>query len=142
MNLSRMAAHIVGSKRILILDDDKVRHDAFDNIYDDCLVEHAYTYSEFVNKLNSGKWDLIHLDHDLGDHTSGDVWIDGWGSTREYNGKNAVDRVCELDNSKRPDEIIVHSINPSGAKTMCQSLTRAGIPNKWEPYGEIDTTSE
>jgi hypothetical protein len=135
MNLFRIAAHIIGSKRILVLDDDKERHNAFDRIYEDCLVEHAYTYSEFVNKLNYGKWDLIHLDHDLGDHTVGDTWIDGWGSTREYNGKNAVDRVCELD--VKPNEVIVHSINPPGAKAMCQSLTKAGIPNKWEPYGEI-----
>lgn len=123
--------------RILILDDLEERHRIYQSIYNGHDVTSVNTYSAFVDALQDSPWDLIHLDHDLGDFvTSPDTWVDGWGSTREYTGLEAATRVCELDPELRPARVVVHSINPVGARNMMQTLTRAGIDAIWEPFGE------
>lgn len=121
--------------RILILDDVKSRHDAFDRIYSGDTVVHAYRYMEFLEHLKDGVWDLIHLDHDLGDFVDNpDTYVDGWGNVCEYNGAHASMRVCEMDD---PPPVIVHSINPVGAKVIVDNLKRRGISVVWEPFGEV-----
>jgi hypothetical protein len=117
--------------RILILDDVEHRHNVFDDIYQGHEVIHAYTYSDFWEKLVEGIWDLIHLDHDLGDAVNADTYVDGWGYVREYNGGHAAMRVCEMDN---PPKVIIHSVNPVGSKTMFQMLERRGVEVTWEPF--------
>lgn len=122
--------------RVLILDDMQVRHDAFARIYSECEIKHTYTYSQFVSLLSTEKWDIIHLDHDLGDECDPDTYVNGWGETVEYNGMHAVRRVCELSEDRRPKQVIVHSINVSRAPIMVQDLQSAGISAVWEPFAE------
>lgn len=121
--------------RILILDDVKYRHDVYDKLYGDDDVFHSYTFSDFLSKLDNGPWDLIHLDHDLGDFVDNpDLYTDGWGKIREYNGTDASDRICNLPDNKLPKRIVVHSINPVGARRMVDMLKHRGIPTIWEPF--------
>jgi len=123
--------------RILILDDDEYRHMHFAKEYEGHKVTHAWTYTQFLNSLtNASPWDLIHLDHDLGDMTMGDTYVDGWGNTREYNGQHAAQRICELDDATLPQLVIIQSVNPQGAVTMRSMLQRRGVPVTWEPFGE------
>ena len=123
--------------RILVLDDMKVRHEAFGRIYSEHEVVSVYTYTEFLRQLEGARFDLIHLDHDLGDAVSNpDTWVDGWGSTREFTGGHAALRVCELSEDMRPHAVVVHSVNTSGAVQMLKDLRRVGIDCKWEPFGE------
>lgn len=119
--------------RILVLDDVELRHNVFDNIYQGHEVVHAYVYHSFVDKLKYyGPWDLIHLDHDLGDFPEvPDYYLDGWGKKQEYNGVHAAMRVCEMDN---PPKVIIHSVNPVGSKSMLQMLERRGVEVTWEPF--------
>lgn len=121
--------------RILILDDLQSRHDAFDRMYPGDEVVHAYLYTDFCDKLADGVYDLVHLDHDLGDFTDqADTYVDGWGNIREFNGGHAAMRVCEMTN---PPTVIIHSVNPVGAKIMRQMLERQGVAVTWEPFGEV-----
>ena len=118
--------------RILVLDDIEYRHKVFDQVYQGDTIDHAYTYTDFCNKLQSGRYDLVHLDHDLGDFVTGDRYIDGWGHSREYNGQHAAMKVCEMQTP--PSKVIIHSVNPGGSRAMLQMLTRAGIPTTWDPF--------
>lgn len=123
---------------ILILDDQDIRHQVFRRIYAEQSVTSVSRYSEFLNVLSTRVWDLIHLDHDLGDFVdNADTYVDGWGKTCEFNGQHAALRVCELSENLRPARVIVHSINSIGAAAMLQTLRRAGIPSEWEPFGEV-----
>lgn len=121
--------------RILVLDDIKYRHDIYDKIYSDDEVVHSYTYHDFINHLNNGPWDLVHLDHDLGEFVdNADCYTDGWGKVREYNGTHASYAISDMDDSKLPKRIIIHSINSIGARRMVDILQRRGIPTTWEPF--------
>lgn len=124
--------------RILVLDDIKFRHDVFDRIYEGHDVRHAYTYSSFVYLLRGVKWDLVHLDHDLGDFVKdADTYVDGWGKTQEYNGQHATMRICELEDALLPGRAIIHSVNPEGARAMKSMLERRGVPVVWEPFADF-----
>lgn len=123
--------------KILILDDDDVRHEVYSLSYKEHDVRHARSYFEFLSQLRTGSpWDLIHLDHDLGDLYTGDTYVDGWGSSREYNGQHAARDICQLSDDLLPSEVIIQSVNPDGAKAMMQMLKRRGVPVDWQPFGE------
>lgn len=123
--------------KILILDDDQVRHTTYAQEYAGHYVRHVYTYFEFLSDLDGGSpWDLIHLDHDLGDLQTGDTYVDGWGSTCEYNGRHAARAICELPDNRLPSQVIIQSVNPVGAKAMLQMLQRREVAVEWQPFGE------
>jgi len=120
---------------ILILDDDDYRHMVFAERYpNDCVVS-VNSYSAFVDQINSNvKWDLVHLDHDLGDLVEGDTYIDGWGKKREYNGQHAAKLICEMSDNSLPRSIIIQSVNPDGARAMLSMLQKRGVSTTWEPF--------
>lgn len=121
--------------RILILDDEQVRHDAFADFYVGHEVVHVETYSQFVSELESGSpWDLIHLDHDLG---PGDSYLDGWGDMQFFTGQHSAIRVCELQDDRLPGEVIVHSVNPLGATNMVSDLKSRKVSVTWRPYTQM-----
>jgi len=126
--------------RVLVLDDNVFRHDTFDRTYDgpDDEVVHSYRYFHFLHLLLTCKWDLVHLDHDLGDFVDdADTYYDGWGKKQEYNGQHAAMRICELEDDRLPDRVIIHSVNPAGARAMKSMLFRRGVPVTWEPFGDL-----
>ena len=131
--------------RVLVLDDIEFRHNTFDAVYRGADVRHAYTYHTFVYLLKGVKWDLVHLDHDLGDFVVGDTFTDGWGKQREYTGLHAAERICELPDGALPLRVIIHSVNPSGAQAMRAMLQRRGVHVTWEPFAtdpEVDNSGE
>jgi len=121
--------------RILILDDEQVRHDDLTEFYRDHEVVNTTTYNEFVKELENGSpWDLIHLDHDLG---PGDSYLDGWGNMQFFTGQHAAIRVCELHDHQLPGEVIVHSVNPLGANYMVSDLKSRKVKVTWRPYTQM-----
>jgi len=123
---------------ILILDDNADRHRFFREYYQWDKVVHCYTYDDFVAHLSDNIWDLIHLDHDLGDfQDNASTYVDGWGKEQNYNGYHATRRILELPADQYPKQVIIQSVNPEGAMYMLQDLRRAGIPTTWEPYGDV-----
>ena len=122
---------------VLVLDDCEERHAAFRKSYADDCVSSVHRYVDFVLKLSERRWDVIHLDHDLGDFVSNpDTWVDGWGSIREFTGVEAAARILELDDELRPARVIIQSINPVGAQRMLHMLKQGGLDVVWEPFGE------
>ena len=124
--------------RILILDDDWFRHHLFRRQFREEISVHCSSFNAFVLELQAGEgsWDLIHLDHDLGDQTSADTFTDGFGSIRAFDGGHAVSVILALN--KKPPRVIVHSHNNIAAPRMVSDLRRAGIESRWEPFGEIE----
>jgi CheY-like chemotaxis protein len=117
--------------RILVLDDEDVRHRFYRALYDGNDLTHVHTYHQFLDELTKGSpWDLIHLDHDLGDiHVTED------GTLQEYTGRHASLRICELDDALLPKSVVVHSFNTEGAKVMKSNLMLRGVSVEWKPFG-------
>lgn len=122
--------------RILILDDEQSRHDVFRRVYAGEIVISCQNYADFTNELLYGSpFDLIHLDHDLGDEESGATcFVDGFGDTVAFTGLHAVDLIYSLPEDKLPARVIVHSNNSVRAPMMVADLKRAGIEAVWEPF--------
>lgn len=117
--------------RILILDDNPYRHHVFDIRYKDHVVVHAYTYTQATRALDDSAFDLVHLDHDLGEFHTPDTYIGYDGKDIQYDGndvavhiaKNAID--CN---------VIIHSINPVGSRDILATLRNVGINVVWDLF--------
>lgn len=98
--------------KILILDDMSERHDGFIKVYKDRDVElfHAHNFAEFTKWLSEETFDIIWLDHDLGDVADG---VD-------------AARAC-LRLGYNP-HIFIHSANIIGAAKMQRILQDGGVP--------------
>lgn len=113
--------------RILILDDDDVRHDIWGHLFTKAGHEviHAHTLSEFDRELMCARFDYIFLDHDLNDYPlkyrsmAGDIRLTG---------KAACHWVAALPTARRPKRAVVHSWNEDEAPRMVEILVNAGIP--------------
>jgi len=109
--------------RILVLDDDKGRHRAFQHALIGTIMEHVYTAEEAIRMLESHPWDIFFCDHDLGD------------KVMVASGKGTGYEVAEWlrDNPHRmPKQIIVHSFNPVGAQNIKNVLPSAElVPGAW-----------
>lgn len=104
--------------RILILDDERYRHDAFERRFASEETWHAYTLKQFMNRfISQPKFNTIYLDHDIAD-SKAETGLDAV--------RFLVDTLKERPD-KTPDKIIVHSWNPVGAKAMFEALRLAGL---------------
>ena len=116
---------IVKKLRILILEDSPERAKWFninfhkeDNdifISDDTKV--------VIEKLKNEKWDMLCLDHDLGD----EILVES--------GENTGYEVAEWLSTQEshPDIIILHSLNPAGVQNMQDKLPKAiQFPFIWQ----------
>lgn len=112
--------------RILFLDDDPQRADAF-------LVEHpkavwVQTAEECIALLEEA-WDEVHLDHDLG----GEVLVD---LSRDDCGMAVVRWLCLAPRSHlKATRFVVHSHNVSAAWLMIQQLQATGFDVQSRPFG-------
>jgi len=98
--------------RVLILDDDLARHHLLGTWLDWKFgAEHVSLHSEYekdgaIVALARQEFDLIYLDHDLGD------------GSRDASGAHVARWLSEHPDSQRDAKIIVHSMNPPGAQRM------------------------
>lgn len=130
--------------RILILDDDFERHQVFRRIHmretgAESVVS-AQRYSDFLRELTLGEaWDLVYLDHDLGDHEDAlhpaDSYVNGFGETIAYDGCSAVFQIIRLE--IKIGSIVVQSHNNVCAPNMVKDLRRFGYMAEWLPFGEV-----
>lgn len=116
--------------RILFLDDDAERHAVATKRWADHDLFHAWNVCQFERLLlKYGPFDLISLDHDLGDYAEED------GRYGERTGVDAVRFMCiELPAEQRPSVTIVHSWNPIGAERMVKLLRDYGISCRRELF--------
>jgi hypothetical protein len=107
--------------RVLVLDDMEPRHQFFRACFIGVDVTHAYTYEEAVAALGGDKFDWAFLDRDLTEkQTLG--YVD-----REKTGEDVANVIAAMPLEKRPDHVVIHSLNSSGAARMGHTLQDAGI---------------
>lgn len=125
--------------RVLILDDDDMRHRKFAHWFAGYDVVHVHTVDEFRNALNSPKFDYIFLDHDLNDQqyvSAGVIKVgagDLGGPTREMTGMDAAKFLVDNQDKMPAIQTVVHSWNPAGAMNMVKLLGDNGFHVvRWE----------
>lgn len=109
---------------ILFLDDDQMRHDAFETAHPNATIWHAYDHPSFLKQLAKlNRFDVISFDHDLG------LGANGYDC--------AMELLMTFPSYRWPTECWVHSWNPVGAERIMRALRNAGIPtirtSFWNP---------
>ena len=120
--------------RILILDDDQMRHDAFARRYAGHELTHVYAVAEAQAALIAGGFDMASFDHDLADFQL-EKQPDGSVQEREKTGYDVVMfMVSTLPEDRWPAEIIVHSWNAPRAHQMVEVLRDRGAAASYRPF--------
>lgn len=101
--------------KILILDDDDFRHQVFAENLTGHSVTHTRNSAEFFNALGKEQFDIVFLDHDLGD-----IVFDPY--KREITGTHVAQGM--VDKLDKIPKCVIHSWNPSGAQRMRSILSR------------------
>ena len=116
----------------LILDDDKERHVAFRDRFNDLerkvVVDHVQTAQECIAAMKKRKYTFVFLDHDL-------LGVPYQNMDEENTGSEVARWISKnLDSISETKQIIIHSFNEYGAENM-----RDLIPNsKWRPAAWIE----
>jgi len=119
--------------KILLLEDDPNRVEEFQRRVEEfsernhvqCELVHVETAKDCIHKLETDKFKLVLLDHDLG----GQVYVD-------TNNTNTGSEVARWMN-KNPDKIkgvsiITHTFNPAGAKNIVALVPQCHyVPSIW-----------
>jgi CheY-like chemotaxis protein len=108
---------------ILVLDDDIKRLKQFKENLIGHVVECVMTAPETIQKLQERTWQILFLDHDLGDKV---MVPSGPGTGYE------VAEWLERNPDRQPEMIFVHSFNTVGAANIKRALPKAIIaPGAW-----------
>lgn len=109
--------------RLLLLEDDPERRKWFTFAFTGWHIDWATTVEEAIEFAQKNIYDLIHLDHDLGDFST-------VPKTPGYLEKHTVERTGYdfakwLARSESPQQrvpVVIHSMNPGGAQRMYDVL--------------------
>ena len=117
----------------------QMRHKYYAQKYAGNEIVHTFKFFSFLDALHEqSPFNLIHLDHDLGDFVSNpDRWLDDSGNKREFNGQNAAFEVIKLPDEPLPSQVIIHSINQMGAKAMFDIIKSKGLPVVLQPFNDL-----
>lgn len=117
--------------RVLVLDDDRDRHDFFDRELREETLVHVLTYTEAVHVLERyDGFDMAFLDHDIGD----DPELIEKGLPPKTGADVASFIAKQLPTEKRPKQVVVISWNHGGASCMLSTLRKAGVPAIHLPF--------
>lgn len=114
--------------KILILDDCQERHEAFERYHPDAERVHCLNAREAFEALaeeysRGTRFDLAYLDHDLGE---------------AFTGKDVAQYIVDcLLPGERPKQVIVHSVNPDGAKAIRDTLVSVGVQTAVIPFFQL-----
>ena len=105
--------------RILILDDDSSRHIIFAKRFAGHELTHTFDAWEALELMKTTKFDLVQLDHDLGQFEYVPYKV-------EVTGTEVANGMAQgLLPENRPDMVVIHSWNPAGARRMLDILREA-----------------
>jgi coenzyme F420-reducing hydrogenase alpha subunit len=108
--------------KVLFLDDMQERHDLVDqSIPANAEVTHVYTAQQAIDsiKFNNSRWDVVCLDHDLGQGH-------GLSDNEAPTGMEVVDYLLDLTEEKRPAIVVVHTWNAPAGDRMEEKLRQNG----------------
>lgn len=102
--------------RILVIDDNRTRQDAFRQYFSHDRVEVADTVESAERLLTANKWDLVFLNHDLDERRTG------------YN----VVTWLTAHPEHQPRMLVAHSMDPERATQIKSALPYAQLfPDGW-----------
>ena len=111
--------------KILILDDDKSRHEQFASNFKQHELTHVYHVQDAIKRLGSRIYDAVFLDHDL----AGMSDVESGG--KEPTGYDVAVWLSE-NPDHRPEQVYIHSMNPVGAENIRKLLPRSKVvPGLW-----------
>lgn len=114
---------------ILILDDDPQRHKVFDKIFDGHNKNHVFTAQCAINCLKKERFDLVCLDHDLGEFDN-DKLIEDPGT-----GMDVAEFInLHMSHDKLPTQVLIHSWNGPAAKRMGEEMSTVGVAHVVTPF--------
>jgi CheY-like chemotaxis protein len=109
--------------RILVLDDSSERLNIFRKNLTGHVVDCVKTAREAIHMLDTNTYEMVTLDHDLGDKV---MVASGPGTGYE------VAEWLNANPDKQPKMIFIHSFNPAGAQRMKLVLANAVVaPGIW-----------
>jgi CheY-like chemotaxis protein len=97
---------------ILVVDDSIERHLIFKNKFPDDSIVSATYYRQAIAYLIADNFDVVCLDHDLGD---------------EFDGMDIIDHIVLNKGLYRSVLFVVHTFNAPAGKKMCECLKDAGL---------------
>lgn len=109
--------------RVLILDDNPARHAWCDALYARAEVVKVFRAHELFVLLETERWDLLHLDHDLSDLIKDPTN----GPIGPLDGRDVV-RWLIAHPERCPPAIWIHTWNNYGGDEMERLLREAAIP--------------
>lgn len=112
--------------KILILDDNKRRHQQFAQKYATEELTHVHTSHDAIEVLKKHSFDYVFLDHDLG----GKIMEDSGPGT----GYEVAEWIANNETSHPSNMVILHSLNPPGRKNMCNVLKSKGVMVMESPF--------
>ena len=115
------------STRILVVEDNEARRNWFAKMFDDCDIDFAIDAEVGKKLMQEIKYNLIFLDHDLGDRSFVDSNDQNTGYQVALVKPNSVNRNTPT---------IVHSLNPAGAKNILDVLENKHV--WYKPFGTFD----
>jgi len=116
--------------RVLVLDDEKHRHDWFKGEARELgwVIRHAWTAEDAIRALDEGpRFDLVFLDHDLAQVAAEAAMYataHSWGPDGKVVARHLAG---PLGLAKRPGHVHVHSWNWGAAEVMEAILKDAGL---------------
>ena len=113
---------------LLFLDDNHARHGLLKTWCKNA--DHCYDYDGCINLLKRKRYDVVSLDHDLGEED--ELCIPGV-TNKCMTGTDVAKFIAKL--VQKPRFAIVHSYNPVGAASMETILSEAGIKTIRVPFG-------
>ena len=114
--------------KILFLDDNHTRHALFKTWCQDA--DHCYGYDDCVRLLRLARYDVVSLDHDLGEDD--ELCIPGI-TNKQKTGTDVAKFIATL--VQKPNMAILHSYNPLGAEAMAAILHAANVKTMRVPFG-------
>lgn len=127
------------NRKVLFVDDSPYRWEYFNDIFRNKETAHvefawAKNYDQAISQLDSRKWDVVFLDHDLEDHGDWEV-VAGW-----RDGSAIIDWIQE--HTPNIQFTVCHSMNPIGRKNMTLRLKNAGYASEQIAYYSFDSRVE
>ena len=117
---------------ILIVDDQQLRHDKFIKEYPDDNLFHVYNFDSAAQALDTQKFDMIMLDHDLGDYSG--TFADGTPGKELTGYEVALYLVRVVPESNWPEYVMIHTLNNVAAWSIKNLLNTVGIKSAVKPF--------
>jgi CheY-like chemotaxis protein len=106
--------------RLLVLDDEQNRHDAFQQRCPCDELTHVFNVEEALNAVRCTRFDVATLDYDLCAVSSGLEFV--------------TQMITLVPPDNWPARVLVHTQNPAKGLRMTERLRDAGIASQYVPF--------